>query len=134
MLFELIIVLLVITLTLLFLVRFYNSKGIYIENNKVYVKNTNKKSIDIEKIKGIKIIQSYSSGGKYRGFYPMQDNKGNFLYTAILLKDITDEMRDFNKGDLWFNQTFKNQIIASSVYVQEAVKYLKITNHNIEII
>ena len=124
----------VISLIFLLLMRFYKGIGRYIDNDIIYEKKIKAKNINVNKIKGIKVIQAYSVGGKYRGFYPIQDNNGNFLYTAILLKDITDEMRDFIKGDLWFNQTFKSEIITSSVYVQDAVEYLKLINPNIEII
>ena len=131
---EIISIFIVATLILFVSIKYYKNKGIYIVNDKVYYKNIKKYCINIEQIKGIKIIQSYGAGGKNRGFFPLKDKKGNDLYTAILLKDISDDMILFKKGDLWFNQRFKNQIIFSVVYSQEAIEYLKSLNSSMKII
>ena len=114
--------------------RYYNSIGLYINGMNVYYKNIAKRNININEIAGIKIIQSYGAGGKYRGFYPLKNRKGEMLYSAILLKTIFDEMYNYQQGDLWFNSNYKRQIICSVIYDKSTIDYLKILNPNIKII
>lgn len=117
----------------LLLMKYYNSIGLYIDNMNVYYKGLRIQNIDITMIAGIKIIQSYSTG-KYRGFYPVKNRKEGCLYSAILLRSITDDMYNYQKGDLWFNADYKKQIICSVVYDKNAVDYLTGINFNIKIL
>lgn len=116
---------------LILLIKYYKFQGLYITENKIYYKSTKKVDIRIKDVKGIIKIQAYSSGGKYRGFYPLSDNKGNKLYTAVFVKNITDEMLQFNKGDLWFIQKFKQDILTWSIYSEDAIVFLKENNPDI---
>lgn len=119
---------------LILLVNYYKAVGLYIIGDNIYYKKIRKQYINPKEIKGIKIICSYSAGGKYRGFYPIKDNRGNSLYTAIFVKDITQEMIHFDKGDLWFIQKFKQHILAWTVYSEDAVNYLKTLEPDIEVL
>lgn len=127
-------ILFAITILLFALIKLYNGKGVYIDNDKVYYKNIKKQIINIESIKGIKVVKAYTAKGKYGGFYPLRDREGNELYTIVLLKNITEDMINFSEGDLWFIQEFKNQIFCSAVYEEDAIEYLKLLNPNIKII
>ena len=110
-----------------------NAAGLYIDGRKVYYKNGAVRTIDVNDIVGIKVIQAYGCGGKYRGFYPLT-SKGAPLYTAVILKEIVPTMYDYAKGDLWFNAEFKDQIICSVIYDKNAIDFLKGLNSTIEII
>ena len=115
------------------IVKYDNSIGLYINGMNIYYKNIKAREIDFNEIVGVKIIQAYSAG-KYRGFYPLKNQKGELLYSAIMLKSLTDEMCTYKKGDLWFNKDFKNYIICSVIYDKNAINYLKNINPNIKII
>lgn len=121
-------------IVMLLLVNYYKTVGLYIVGEKIYYKNFMKQHIDSNEIKGIIIVRSYSAGGKYRGFYPLKDNNGNSLYTAILVKNITQDMIDFDKGDLWFIHNFKQHILTWAIYSEAAIGHLKLLGPNIEII
>ena len=46
------------------LVKYCNSIGMYINGANIYYKNMRRRSINVSDIKGIKVIQAYSAGGK----------------------------------------------------------------------
>ena len=121
-------------IVILLIVNYYKTVGLYIVEEKIYYKNFRKKHINPREIKGVIIIRSYSAGGKYRGFYPLKDNNGNSLYTAIFIRNITQDMLHFEKGDLWFIQNFKQYILTWIIYSEAAINHLKSLEPNIEII
>ena len=102
----------------------FKSQGLYIYEDKIYYKNIKKEYINITDIKAILIVKSYGTGGKYQGFYPLKDCKGDNLYTAIFVKNIEAEMFQFNKGDLWFIDKYKKQILMWVVYSKPAIDFL----------
>lgn len=114
--------------------KYYASTGLYIDGTNVYYKNIITRNVAVSDIAGIKIIQAYSAVGKYRGFYSLKNNKGELLFSAILLKRIDDKIRRYQKGDMWFNANYRGQIICSVVYDKDAIDYLKYLNPNIMII
>ena len=110
----LVLIFIICTLITFLLVKYFSSIGLYINGKNIYYKNFKTQYINCNQISGIKIIASYGVGGKFRGFYPLKDSRGEFLYSAIILKAISDEMLDYQKGDLWFNENYKKQIICSA--------------------
>lgn len=115
------------------IIKYEHSVGLYINGMNVYYKNLKTREIDINNICGVKIIQSYSVD-KYKPFYPLKNHRGEFLYSAIILKSLTEEMVGYTKGDLWFVNDFKKHIICWVVYEKNAIDYLKDINPNIKII
>ena len=115
------------------LLRHINIMGLYINDTNIYYKNWKSHRIDIEEIAGVKVIQSYSTGGKYKGFYALTSENGP-LYTAIILNEVLDTMHSFSKGDLWFNSKYKKQVICSVTYNKAAIEYLIKMNPSIRII
>ena len=114
-------------------IKYFNSIGLYINDTNIRYKGILVRNISVDDIAGIKILPAYSAG-KYRGFYPLKDDKGNLLYAAIVLKTIDASMYNYQEGDLWFNSTYKKNIICSVTYDKDAVDYLKQINSKIEII
>ncbi len=106
--------------------------GLYIYQNDVCYKTLRKRSIDVQKIAGIKIIPSYVY---LRPIYcPLTDLRGKPLFTIILLSSMQEGMHSFHESDTEFMQTFRRDIICFSVYDKAAVEYLLYLNPNIEII
>lgn len=106
--------------------------GLYICKKDVCYKMLRKRSIDVQKIVGIKIIRSYAY---LRPIYcPLTDLRRNPLFTVILLCSVQEEMNSFNKSDMEFMQTFHRDVICYAVYDKEAVEYLLHLNPSIEII
>lgn len=124
----------ILTLITAVLVKYDKSIGVYIDDKQICYRGVKKKYYNIGDIKGIKIIKSYSAGGKYRGFYELKDKNGDFLYTTFFLKQVNDEIKAYEKGDLWFAQEFKKQILCSSVYDKDAIKYIQEENPNIIVV
>ncbi|MCD8215215.1 MAG: hypothetical protein LUC97_06210 [Clostridiales bacterium] len=54
--------------------------------------------------------------------YYLKDSTGNFLYNAVFLNEINDEIKQFNGGNYDFRQKFKDSVIFTTVYDAEAVK------------
>ena len=121
------------TVVLILIIKYDNSTGLYIKGIDIYYKNLKSNKISIHDIVGVKIIQAYSVG-KYQTFYPIKNKRGEVIYSAFFLKSLTEEMFSYKKGDLWFNKDFKNHIICSTVYEQNAINYLKDTNPGIKVI
>jgi len=130
---RLVIVLIVITATASVTLQHEKSSGLYISGTTLIYKNVQRKNIDVLNIAGIKVMPAYGTT-KYTGFSQLKDSNGNALYSAIFLKVVTNEMRLFQKGDIWFKSTYKKQILCSTIYERSAIDYLKILNPNIELL
>lgn len=128
-----ILALVLITAVAVILIRFICSIGLYIEGPTIYYKGLKKKWIDIYEIVGIKVEQAYGYH-TYKGLHPLKTPKGEFLYSAIFLNSLTDEMHTHHGGDLWFFQEFRKHTICLTIYKKEAIDYLKTLNPRIRII
>ena len=90
------------------------------------------KKIDLRDIVANKIIQSYSMTRHFST--PLKDELGAPLFTALLLKSVTDEMVMAKGADTNFIMLYPRRIICQIIYDQKAIDHLKFLNPNIQII
>ena len=106
--------------------------GLYIRQGEVYYKTLRERSIDVQEIAGIKIMQEYVH--TETGFYPQTDRHGNPLFSITLLRSLDGEMYTHDRDDITFRHKFWRHVIGYAVYDKEAVEYLLYLNPKIEII
>lgn len=106
--------------------------GLYIQQGRVYYKDWRERSIDVQEIVGIKIMQAYRHAHLCCG--PLTDRQGDPLFMIILLRSLDDEMYTHRVDDVYFREEFRQHVICYAVYDKEAVEYLLYLNPNIEII
>lgn len=98
----------------------------------MYYKDWRERSIDVQEIVGIKIMQAYRHAHLCR--IPLTDRQGNPLFTIILLRSLDKNMYTHRVDDVYFREEFRRHVICYAVYDKEAVEYLLYLNPNIEII
>ena len=121
------------TFLILLVMRYEKTAGLYIFETKVYYKSIRIHRIDFNEIKAIKIIPAYGFS-KSIGFYRLYDKDKKPLYSIFLLNNITSEMYQLNRGDYWFKKKFREHILYSAIYDENAVGYLKKINPTIKTI
>lgn len=109
--------------------KFLNGFGLYIQDSDIYYKKIKKHSIDIKSVCGIKIVKS-EIDGKY-GRRPIKDIHGNNMYSMVFLSEIIDEMYNYQQGDTMFIHEFKKYVLFSTIYSEDALKYMKTCNGEI---
>ena len=116
----------------IFVCRRVKSMGLYIDGADVYYKGMRRKEINIYDIAGVKVLQAYGAS-RYKGIYPIKESNGDKRYSAIFIRGLQDGMQSYNRGDLWFNQEYREFVICSVLYDKNAVDYLKSINPDIEV-
>ena len=112
--------------------------GVYIENEKVYVrKYFKKKEIKLDEIEGITILRSteiFFTGRYSHRYKDLLDKDKSQLYSIVFLKKILMDMENFSGGDLEFLQKFGTYSVYYCVYDQKIIKFLLRKKPDIKII
>ena len=103
----------------------------YIDGSDVYVAGWCSYKIDLQEIKGIKIMQMYTEHDIR--YTPWHYKDGRPIYLIILLSEINAEMYNFKYNERRFSECFGEYIIEEAEYDPEAVKYLKTLNPDIKV-
>ena len=113
-------------------IKLSNDTRFYIDGSSIYVAGLNARSIDSQRIKGIKIMQlcSHNENGN-RTFYRYKN--GMPIYMMILLKEISPIMYNYTEDEYIFKFQFGEYIIEEVQFDPEAVKYLKTLNPDIKV-
>lgn len=69
----------------------------------------------------------------WMGYNPIKESNGDKRYSAIFIRGLQDGMQSYNRGDLWFNQEYRDFVICFVLYDKNAVDYLKSVNPDIEV-
>ena len=109
---------------------------VLVKDDVIYdVKGFKKSLYNISDIAGIKFVTSYDLNAW--GFSSIcTDSKGNTLYYVFYLRDVNNDIRNFDgKGELspTFLKEYHKNILFSSVYDERVIQYLKTVNPDIEI-
>lgn len=116
----------------IFVCRHVDSMGLYIDGTDVCYKGMRRKEINIHDIAGVKVLQAYGASG-YKGIYPIKESNGDKRYSAIFISELQDGMQSYSRGDLWFNQEYREFVICTVLYDKNAIDYLKSINPDIEV-
>ena len=116
----------------IFVCRHVDSMGLYIDGTDVCYKGMRRKEINVHDIAGVKVLQAYGASG-YKGIYPIKESNGDKRYSAIFIRELQDGMQSYSRGDLWFNQEYREFVICSVLYDQNAIDYLKSINPDMEV-
>lgn len=116
----------------IFACKHVESMGVYINCTNVYYKKMRYKKVKVQDIAGVKVLRAYGASG-YKGIYPIKESNGDKRYSAVFIRELQDGMQSYNRGDLWFNQEYRDFVICSVLYDKNAVDYLKSVNPDIEV-
>lgn len=126
---------LILTGFTVYLIKVFNSIGLYLKDDILYYKTIcGIKQVTPFDVIGIKIIKSQYMTGKFGWIFDLKDSKGNNLYSAVFLKQIKEEMKIYDRGDISFNFEFKDYIMFSVVYNDELINEIIRINPRILII
>ena len=118
--------------------------GLYYEDGDFYYRGAFKaRVIEPGEIKGVIILPSQGKTGStgwkvrhpivIRKFYNTRPG-GSFFHSAVYLRNIEPEMREFNMGDLSFKEYFRKQVIFMTVYDNSMIELIKKHNPELKII
>ena len=125
LIFEIIAFLIVAFILFLYLIKLFNTFGVYVKDKKKIYKTFKRKEIDIYTIIGVKIIKAEGQVNLAWSSFDIKDNKGNALYSMIFLSNFENEMEKYPYGDLEFMRKYKKSIIMYSIYDERLIEFLK---------
>lgn len=101
-------------------------QGVYIKEDGLYYQTWIRRKIDIEKIAALIIIKAEvpTTNSTYS---PIDDNKGNNLFSVIALAEIDGTMKYYPYGDKRFVSKYRKNIIFQTIYDDTLIEY--ITKH-----
>lgn len=109
----------------IYLIKLFDSFGIYVNGEKVIYKTFKRKEIDIREIVGVKIIKAEGQVNIAWSSFDIKDKQKNVLYSMMFLSNIESKMEKYPYGDLEFLRTYRKSVIMYSVYDERLIDYLK---------
>lgn len=109
----------------LYLVKLFDTFGVYVKDGKIIYKTFKRKEIDMCTIVGVKIIKAEGQVNLAWSSFDINDNKGNALYSMIFLSNLENEMETYPYGDLEFIRKYKKSVIMYSTYDERLIEFFK---------
>lgn len=117
-----------------YLIRLFDSYGIYVTDGRIYYQTLRRSEVDINRIAGIKIIKSEAQVNLAWSTFVLKDKNKNELYSMIFLSDIEDGMKNYPYGDIEFLRTYRQNVVMYSVYDEKLLEYISESKDDIIII